>query len=111
MFVPAMILKSLSLMVPFTILQPNCPKISHPGQKVGKVTDPQIDEASDLLVSQSNPDILWTLNDSGGVSCLFAMAINGSLVHKLCLHGAENYDWEAMATAPCKNRQVIFNIC
>ena len=77
-----------------------CPEISR-GKVIGTVTDPEIDEASGLVASQVNPDTFWTLNDSDGPVCVFAIASNGSLKHKLCLDGAENYDWEAISTAPC----------
>ena len=78
-----------------------CPQISE-GQEVGIVTDEEIDEASGLVASQVNPDAFWTLNDSGGPACVYALASNGNLRHKLCLEGAHNYDWEAIATAPCQ---------
>ena len=78
-----------------------CPQISD-GQVVGTVTNPEIDEASGLVASQVNPDAFWTLNDSGGPPCLYALATDGNLRMKLCLEGAHNYDWEAIATAPCQ---------
>ena len=30
-----------------------------------------------------------------------ALKIDGTLVMTICLEGAENFDWEAIATAPC----------
>ena len=83
-----------------------CPQISE-GVVVGTVTDPEIDEASGLVASQVNPDTFWTLNDSDGPVCVYAIATNGDLKHKLCLEGAENYDWEAIATAPCQPKYRI----
>ena len=81
-----------------------CPQISD-GQEVGIVTNEEINEASGLVASQVNPDAFWTLNDSGGPACVYALASNGHLRHKLCLEGADNYDWEAIATAPCQPNQ------
>ena len=78
-----------------------CPKIDYPGQKVGLVTAPQINEASGLVASQVNKDVFWTLNDSQGPSCIYALKIDGTLIMTICLEGAENFDWEAIATAPC----------
>ena len=82
-----------------------CPEISE-GIIVGTVTDAEIDEASGLVASQVNPDTFWTLNDSQGPVCVYAVASNGDLKHKLCLEGAENFDWEAIATAPCQPKYI-----
>ena len=48
-----------------------------------------------------NNSIFWTLNDSQGPSCIYALKIDGTLIMTICLEGAENFDWEAIATAPC----------
>ena len=79
----------------------SCPEVSFPGNEVGLVTDPEIDEASGMVASRTYPDVFWTLNDSNGPSCLYAIAKDGELKHKMCLEGAINYDWEAIATATC----------
>ena len=79
----------------------DCPKIDVLGQSVGKVTSPQINEASGLVASQVNTGIFWTLNDSTGPSCIYALKMGGSLTKTICLKGAVNVDWEAIATAPC----------
>ena len=72
----------------------------------GKVTDSQIKEASGLVASQSNSGIFWTFNDSGGPACVYAISKHGTLKYKLCLKGAYNRDWEAIATAPCSKGYV-----
>lgn len=87
-----------------TIEDSDCPSVSYPGLNVGTVTDPKVDEASGLVASQFNPGVFWTLNDSEGPSCLYALAVNGSLLHTMCLEGAINYDWEAISTAPCDDK-------
>ena len=50
-----------------------CPHITYPGKEVGLVTDPQINEASGLVASQTYPDVFWTLNDSDGPNCIYAI--------------------------------------
>ena len=35
------------------------------GKEVGIVTDPEINEASGLVASQTYSNVFWTLNDSG----------------------------------------------
>ena len=79
----------------------DCPKIDVLGQSVGKVTSPQINEASGLAASQVNKGIYWTFNDRNGPSCIYALKMDGSLTKTICLKGAVNVDWEAIATAPC----------
>ncbi len=78
--------------------------IIYPGKKVGFVTNPQINEASGLVASQTHSDLFWTLNDSDGPNCIYALAKNGTLALTLCLEYAENYDWEAISTAPCDKK-------
>ena len=68
------------------------------------MTNPQINEASGLVASQTHSDLFWTLNDSDGPNCIYALAKNGTLVLTLCLEYAENYDWEAISTAPCDKK-------
>jgi hypothetical protein len=99
MYIPPALLVRTLLSLTYVLNQ--CPQISYPGQAVGFVTDAQIDEASGLLSSQFNPNYFWTINDSDGVPCLFAITMNGTLQYRLCLTGASNLDWEAIATAPC----------
>ncbi len=40
---------------------------------MGVVTNAEINEASGLVVSQVNPGLMWTVNDSGGAPCLHAL--------------------------------------
>ena len=88
----------------------NCPKISYPGQEVGRIADPRIKEGSGLVASRTYPDVFWTLNDHNGLNHLFAVStksnINGTVVTDLKLAGSENVDWEAIATAPCTKEYV-----
>ena len=46
---------------------------------MGFVTNPQINEASGLVASQTHSDLFWTLNDSDGPNCIYALAKNGTL--------------------------------
>ena len=99
------ILALLSVLNPTSI----CPQVDYPGKEVGLVTDPSVDEASGLAASQINHDVFCTLNDSDGPSCVYALAINGTLLYTLCLEGALNFDWEAVSIAPCDSKYVILN--
>ena len=80
-----------------------CPQISS-GEQVGTVTSPSIDEASGLVASQTHSDVFWTMNDSDGPHCIYALNKYGQRILTLCLTHASNYDWEAISTAPCYER-------
>ena len=83
------------------VMAKNCPKFDVCGQNVGKVTSPDINEASGLVASQVNNGLFWTLNDKTGPNCIYALKMDGSLTKIICLEGAENIDWEAISTAHC----------
>jgi hypothetical protein len=64
-------------------------------------SDPRIDEASGMVVSQSHPDTVWILNDSGDSARLFAVSTtDGHTEGVVTLTGARNVDWEALAISP-----------
>ena len=99
----------VSTILHFTIVSAeDCPKISHPGEEVGRISDPRIKEGSGLVASHTYPDIFWTLNDHNGLNHVFAVStkLNGTVVTDLKLAGSENVDWEAIATAPCSKEYV-----
>ncbi len=72
-----------------------------PAVAVGEVADPALNELSGLAVSQLNPGILWTHEDSGGAPELYALDTTGATVATLQLEGVENEDWEDLAIGPC----------
>ncbi|MES2720818.1 MAG: hypothetical protein V4624_07985 [Pseudomonadota bacterium] len=59
-----------------------------------------ISEASALVRSHRNPEILWTLNDSGSGPDIYALSTNGGLLGSATLTGPGiiNQDWEDMAS-------------
>ena len=67
------------------------------GQPLGTVEFADLNEASGLANSRSNPDFFWSHNDSGGDSRFFLVSIAGADSGKYVLDGAENFDWEDMA--------------
>ncbi|MDZ4821697.1 MAG: PEP-CTERM sorting domain-containing protein [Planctomycetota bacterium] len=66
---------------------------TYPPAIAGTVTAPAIDEASGLVASRSNANVLWTHNDDGG-PILFALSTTGQLLGTYSLTGATNTDWE-----------------
>jgi hypothetical protein len=64
------------------------------------IADPRITEASGLALSGRHQGVLWMHNDSGGEARLFGVGFDGSVVAAAALEGAENVDWESLATGP-----------
>ncbi|MFH1110607.1 MAG: PKD domain-containing protein [Planctomycetota bacterium] len=70
-----------------------------PGQQVGTLLGSVADEASGLVASRKNPDVLWTHNDDTGDNRVFAININGSLLGTYTLGSGSN-DPEDIAIGP-----------
>ena len=64
--------------------------------------DGPITEASGLVMSRKNgnANILWTHNDSGGGTAIFAFKEAGGMLAKYTIGGATNNDWEDIAIGP-----------
>jgi len=56
--------------------------------------DLDIAESSGLVASASQPDVLWTLNDSGAAPRLYAFNPAGEALGTWTIEGALNVDWE-----------------
>lgn len=70
---------------------------AEPLERVGKLTDPAIREASGIVASRRHPGIFWVHNDSGNPAELFAVRRTGELVRSYRV-AAPNVDWEDIAT-------------
>jgi len=63
------------------------------------IDDPVINESSGLARSQRRDDVLWTLNDSGGATELYAITTEGKHIATLAITGAPaNADWEDLVS-------------
>jgi hypothetical protein len=62
---------------------------------------PGLPESSGLAVSRAHDGILWTHNDSGDRSEVFAVDAAGGLHGVSNIVGARNDDWEDIAVGPC----------
>jgi len=71
-----------------------------PGVSQGTVTAPAIVEASGVVASPDNANVLWTENDSGNPNTIFAIDTGGHLLGTYYLDGAVNTDWEDIAIGP-----------
>ena len=67
-------------------------------KQIATLEDKRIKESSGLALSGRDPSIFWTLNDSGGEPCVFAIDHSGKTRAKVRLRDAANFDWEDIAS-------------
>jgi hypothetical protein len=72
--------------------------------------DRRLPEASGVVVSRSQPGVLWSFNDSDNPPELFATDTAGRALGRWTVAGAQNEDWEAMTLGPgdCAGRPCLF---
>lgn len=63
-----------------------------------KIQSPEINEASGLAISPTNPECMWVINDSGGTPDLHLVGTDGTDRGKVTLKGVKNIDWEDLAS-------------
>ncbi len=63
-------------------------------ERVAVLEDKRLNESSGLCLSGRDPTIFWTLNDSGGEPCVFAIDRAGKTRAKVRVPDAANFDWE-----------------
>lgn len=66
-------------------------------------------ESSAAVISPGQPDIVFTINDSGNDPVLFAMDTLGNLRGRWKIEGASNNDWEAASRGPCTRAAPTIN--
>ncbi len=76
--------------------------------KKGELLDPAMVEASGLAVSRANPGYLWVHNDSGDQPRLFLVNPAGELKLTVVLNGAQNIDWEDIASHTIDGKDYLF---
>ncbi len=69
-------------------------------ERLGVVRAPGAAELSGLVVSRSQPGVLFTHNDSGDPARIFALRLDGALLAVDRVPGAAAVDWEDMAAGP-----------
>lgn len=63
----------------------------------GHVRTPAATELSGLVLSRTQPGVLWTENDSGDPNHVFAVRADGRLLSDVTITGSVNVDWEDIA--------------
>ena len=64
----------------------------------GNLENAEISEASGLASSRLYPGLLWAINDGGDGPLLYALGVDGADLGTFRVEGAENFDWEALAS-------------
>lgn len=77
------------------------------GTRVGRLADKMLEEASGVVVSVSEPGVLWSQNDSGNDEYLFAYDTTGRALGRVLVRGVRNRDWEALTSGPCAEGQCL----
>jgi len=67
-------------------------------ERVAILDDKRIKESSGLALGARDPSIFWTVNDSGGEPCVFAIDRSGKTRAKVRVREAANFDWEDLAS-------------
>jgi hypothetical protein len=68
---------------------------------------PALPEASGLALSRRDPNVLWSLNDSGAPIVL-ALSRSGEVLSRVRIAGANVNDWEDVSVAPCGNESCLY---
>ncbi|HYJ90290.1 MAG TPA: hypothetical protein VEV84_03205 [Pyrinomonadaceae bacterium] len=68
-----------------------------PPRVLGHIDNPDITEASGLVVSKCQPNVFWTHNDSGDGPFIYALGPTGENLGTWRMTNAENIDWEDIA--------------
>lgn len=68
------------------------------GEQIAILEDKRIHESSGIALGLRDPSIFWTLNDSGGEPCIFAVDHQGKTRAKVRIPDAANFDWEDLAS-------------
>ena len=68
---------------------------------LGTFSDTTLFEASAAVASRGQPGVIWTLNDSGNPPWVYAVDTAGRTLLVVSVQGAQNFDWESLALAPC----------
>ena len=73
----------------------------------GPVTVPDIPEASGLAVSRRTPGLLWSHNDSGNATVLFAISSEGTVRRQVRVP-VRTRDWEDVSAGRCASNDCLY---
>jgi hypothetical protein len=103
--VAAFLIVAVSLLIGFA-MRPD--DMAGPCVRVtGPVMLPEIPESSGLAVSRRDPRLLWSHNDSGNETILFALDADGSVRARVRVP-VRTVDWEDISAAPCPPNDCLY---
>ena len=73
----------------------------------GLVTSRQLGEISGLAASHAHDGVLWAINDGGNPARLYAISRRGRLLARYEVEGADNQDWEDLASFELDGRRYL----
>lgn len=78
-------------------------QVPSPAQAIrtGAFQEPDLTESSGVVRSPSQPNLLFTINDSGNRPEIFATDSTGRPIGRWLVPGTSNRDWEALSLGPC----------
>jgi len=79
-------------------------------ERVATLADTRIRESSGLARSLRHQGIFWTMNDSGGEPCVFAIDQQGRTRAKVRVADAVNFDWEDLASGLDEQQRPVLYI-
>jgi len=76
--------------------------------RTGTFQDPSLRESSGVIRSRAIPGVLFTINDSGNPSEVFATDTAGRAIGRWRVPGVGNRDWEAVSIGPCPSGSCLY---
>ena len=70
------------------------------GFQTGTLQNSSVVEASGIIASRMNPNVLWTHNDSGNSARIYPLSTAGANLGTYTVSGTSNVDWEDIAVGP-----------
>lgn len=74
----------------------------------GREISEEIRETSGLARGRVNPDVLWTHNDSGNETELFAIGVDGALRARVPVANVKLSDWEDIEAGACGENNCLY---
>src|SRR5438132_1842689 len=91
---PAWLVAALAIALP-----PAAPVAAAAPSPVFRLSDPRLTELSGLALGHRSPGVLYAQNDSGAAAEFYALDARTGTVLAVCrVPGAQNIDWEDLAT-------------
>src|SRR5690606_30140285 len=73
----------------------------------GLITSGELDEVSGLAASRRHGGVLWAINDGRNPARLFAITPRGRVLARFEVEGADNVDWEDLASFDLDGRHYL----